>query len=400
MAALLLALAALLLCACAQSAEEASPAAAAEVTPAATETPVPATPCPHPEYRDGVCTSCAQPCVHVWLGGVCTVCGAVCPHTGHDALTHRCLACGLSVSHRYREGRCLRCGTEPPFCRGELGEEYFVPSPEQGSVEAIDFRTAEDPKDQKARSKRALVYLPFGYDAADRETRYDLVIAVHGAGGNEHAMMDKVHIPNGGGEVCFRLIYDRMLCERLCEPFILVSVNTYALVSEECFTDYGVGKLAERLRTLVLPYLVEHYNTYAADPSAEAIRAAREHFGLIGLSNGSLYVLSAGFADNLELFGSYACFSGNYPETAEAVIARLSAPDAAELPLCCFIAGAGTQDHQQERTEKHFERIVDASDTLTRGQNAFHVDVEGGHNWKTWGAETYNALLVMFQNRD
>ena len=146
------------------------------------------------------------------------------------------------------------------------------------------------------------------------------MIALHGAGGDEHGMMDKVHIPNGGDGTCFRLIYDRMLYEKLCEPFILVSVNVYSLVEENSFTGYGEKNLAGRLRTLILPYVAGHYNTYAADPSEEAIRAARAHFGLIGLSNGALYALSAGFADNFELFGNYACFSGNYPETAEVLL--------------------------------------------------------------------------------
>ena len=226
------------------------------------------------------------------------------------------------------------------------------------------------------------------------------MIALHGAGDDEHGMMDKVHVPNDGGNTCFRRIYDRMLYEKRCEPFILVSPNVYALVEENSFTDYGEQKLAERLRTLILPYIVEHYNTWAADASPEAIREARAHFGLIGLSNGSLYALSAGLSDNFELFGSYACFSGNYPETAEAAIARMNEPDAAELPVCCLITGAGTKDFQRENTEKRYDWIVDGCAGLTRGENAFHVDVEGTHNWRAWGVETYNALLVMFQNRD
>jgi enterochelin esterase-like enzyme len=394
-AAALLALALLCLCACGGNAPEPAPAEMPAPEPESTPDP---TPCAHPRYVDGVCTVCGNACPHDWAGGICKLCGNVCPHPEHDERTHLCACCGEYAAHRYRDGRCLRCGAVPPFCTGTLPEAYFAPSPEQGSIETIDFRSAEDPADKKARKKAALVYLPCGYDAADGERRYNVVIALHGAGGDEHGMMDKVHIPNGGDGTCFRLIYDRMLYEKLCEPFILVSVNVYSLVEENSFTGYGEKNLAGRLRTLILPYVAGHYNTYAADPSEEAIRAARAHFGLIGLSNGALYALSAGFADIFELFGTYACFSGNYPETAEAVIARLGAPDAAELPVYCFITGAGTTDFQRENTEKRFDLIADACGGIVRGENAFHVDVEGTHNWKTWGTESYNALLVMFQN--
>ena len=399
-AALLLALALLLLCACAQSAEEAPlDEPPREEPPAAEPTPTVAPACAHPQWIDGVCALCGAVCPHSWQGGVCTVCGVRCPHPRHDPESFACLSCGEKAAHLYSGGCCLRCGESPPFFTDELPERFFSPSPEQGSVEAIDFRTAEDPKDQKAHSKRALVYLPFGYDAADAEARYNVVIGLHGAGDDEHGMMDEVHVPNGGGNTCFRLIYDRMLCERLCEPFIFVSVNVYSLVEEDSFTDYGVGKLTERLEKLILPYLAEHYRTYAADGSPEALREARAHFGLIGLSNGSLYALSAGMANHLELFGNFACFSGNYPETAAAVIRRLNASDSGELPVYCFFTGAGTKDFQRENTQKRFEMILENCPSLAEGENAFHLDVEGTHNWRMWGVETYNALLVMFQNR-
>ena len=403
-AALLLALA-MLLANCALTGRPASPSAA-EVSaapssppaPAPAPTPPPVTPCPHGSWQGGVCADCGERCTHDWQGGVCVICGERCAHERHDPDTRLCLVCGEKLTHLLKEGSCTRCGWVPPFRDESLPEECFAECPEPGTIETIDFRDAEEPTAGKPpKSKKALVYLPYGYDP-EGERRYDLVIALHGAGSDEHGMMDEPHAAVGDG-IGFYRIYDWMICEGLCEPFILVSVNVYSLTEEDSVTDYGVGKLAERFPSLVLPYIVEHYGTFAADSSPEAMRAAREHVGLIGLSNGSLYALSAGMAKNLEYFGGYACFSGNYPENAGAVIERLNAPDAGDWPVYCFLAGAGTKDFQQNNTELRFELLADECSGLERGANAFHVDVEGTHNWHSWGVEVYNALLVLFQNR-
>ena len=34
------------------------------------------------------------------------------------------------------------------------------------------------------------------------------------------------------------------------------------------------------------------------------------------------------------------------------------------------------------------------------GKNAWHVNVEGEHEWKVWFTDMYNALPLMFQETD
>ncbi len=378
---LLLALS-LLLSACAQDAPAPADTPAPSPLETAAPTPPPVTPCPH-----------------AWREGVCALCGAVCPHASHDAESGLCPVCGERVPHLYSAGRCVRCGYEPPFLTEGLPEHYFDECPEQGSVELIDFHVLEDQENRRLRKKPAVVYLPYGYGSAERPGPYNVVIALHGATNNEHSMIDEKH-NSAQRMICLAQIYDWMLYERRCEPFIVVSVSVYSLVEESSFSERGTALLAERLRTLVLPYVVEHYDTPAADASPEALRAARAGFAMIGVSNGSLYTLSAGVAENLEYFGNFGCFAGNYPETAELVLQRLNAPDAAELPVYCFFTGAGEADHQQKNTLKHYELIVDGCPGLSDGANAFHLDVDGAHGWHSWGMNIFNALLVMFQNRE
>ena len=60
-------------------------------------------------------------------------------------------------------------------------EEYFAPSDHPGQVVEItydsrDYTDAAEPAIQKT----AYVYLPYGYDEPDQETRYDVLYLMHG----------------------------------------------------------------------------------------------------------------------------------------------------------------------------------------------------------------------------
>ena len=183
-----------------------------------------------------------------------------------------------------------------------------------------------------------------------------------------------------------------MIEQKICKPCIVVTpvTNTRFLTG----VDGGIFQMREELRDYILPYIVENYSTYAADSSLDAISAAREHFGLGGLSNGALCVFKAGFQYNFPLFGSYAAFSGDYEPWTTA--AAIQSGDFAELPITCFFAGAGTFDGQQENSKVGFNYIVENTDRLVEGENAFYVDVTGGHEWSVWLTDLYNAMQVMF----
>ena len=64
---------------------------------------------------------------------------------------------------------------------GAVPEGYFVPSDHPGQVVEItydsrDYTDAAEPAIQKT----AYVYLPYGYDETDEDTRYDILYLMHG----------------------------------------------------------------------------------------------------------------------------------------------------------------------------------------------------------------------------
>ena len=372
-----------------------APAEEAPIEPTPSVTPAP-TPCVHRVYENGVCVDCGYACPHAWEEGACALCGLGCPHESHEEASGRCTLCGSVVPHRLRGGKCLRCGMTPRFTETPLPESMTQPCPEAGRVETVDLGPYLPREDGRTVSMPAAVYLPYGYDEAG-ERRYNLVIALHGAYSNEHGMIDESHFVKGAGTIRFQDLYDNLIYSREVEPFIVLSLNTCAFAGEEYWTEDGCDTLARELRERVLPFAAEEYHTYAADGSFEALSAARGHIAVVGLSNGSLYALRSALADNLALFGGFGCFSGNYPETTAAVLATLGDPAAEAWPIHCFFTGAGTTDFQQRNTEMRFHEIVEACEGLSEGVNAFHTDIEGAHNWATWGAETVNCLRVLFQ---
>lgn len=69
-------------------------------------------------------------------------------------------------------------------------------------------------------------------------------------------------------------------------------------------------QFVRELREDILPFIVQNYSTYAADGSAEAISAARDHFAYAGLSMGSIYAYNSVMPLCLDLFAWFGCFSG------------------------------------------------------------------------------------------
>ena len=372
------------------------PEASAAPDPAPAPTPEPTSaPCPHPRFENGLCADCGYVCPHAWEGGVCRLCGLVCPHERHEADSLRCARCGERVPHRFEDYRCARCDTAVELSLEEIPERYFTPCPERGRVESLDLRSFLPDDVGGGRAVPALVYLPYGYDESDGPC--NVIVTLHGAGSDEHGMMDELYAI-GGKAFCYRDIYDWMICEGKAQPFVLLSFSTHALTAESLWTASAADELSRALREGILPGLVSRYRSFAASPDPDAIAAARAHFGVVGVSDGSLYALWAALGDNLPLFGSYTCLSANFPETTKKVLERLNAPDAADWPIACFYTGAGRKDFQQENTEKRFYELVDGCGVLREGVNAFHVDVTGYHNWITWGLELCHCLQLMFQD--
>src|SRR5690606_23172539 len=64
----------------------------------------------------------------------------------------------------------------------------------RGTIEKITYMTTN--RDGEPRDKYANVYLPYGYDVADKEKKYNILYVMHGGGGNSDAWLDCCKVKN------------------------------------------------------------------------------------------------------------------------------------------------------------------------------------------------------------
>lgn len=349
--------------------------------------------CPH-DWVDGVCALCRKKCLHQWEDGVCSVCSFKCSHPEHDAESQLCTVCGDKVAHNFVAGRCA-CGAEPLLYSEFLPEEYFAECDEKGAIADVSYYAPYYAFDGEVMVGKIMsVYLPYGYDESEK---YNVMILLHGGNGNNNDWMQSVIEFEDGTNICMRNLYDNMIKDRIIEPMIIVAPYTDSYVFGGGYADTGEPQLGPELRDIILPYIAEHYSTYAENGSVEALSAAREHFGIGGNSNGALYAYSAGLVDNLDLFANFMCLSGS--NNAHGVAEALESEAFVSLPVDYLYAGAGTTDPQNGNAQLGFQYILEETPRLTEGENALYFEINGGHNWKTWSTSFFNAIQLLFPAR-
>lgn len=368
------------------------PTAKPDPTPRPTPTPEPTptpTPCPHLSWENGVCADCGEPCLHVWEKGVCTVCALVCPHEEHDE-DGRCLVCGEAALHRYRDGHCLICGREPDFVTASLPAEAFAPCDEPGRVETHDYRFNYGSGYELDRTMD--IYLPFGYDPAKA---YNVLVLLHGGNGSSHDFtVAEFPDEDQGFTFTMKALYDRMIAEKRCEPLIIVSPYTCIHRDKEYPGYVPDVYFAKELREYILPYVAENYSTWAEGGTEEQLRAARDHFGIGGVSNGSLYAYETGMALCFDLFSQYICLSGSAAPWG--VAECINSEAWRELPIRFYYAGCADEDWQHANSRIGFDVITESTERLTPGENSFYGELHGKHAWSQWAAHMYNALPLVF----
>ena len=163
-------------------------------------------------------------------------------------------------------------------------EEYFEPSDHSGQVVEIayDSRDYTDPA-EPAIQKTAYVYLPYGYDEADRETRYDILYLMHGWTMTAGDFFD----PAQSGIVP---MLDHMIENGDIPPTIVVCATFDAQDRPQSFSR-SVEELSvfhRDLREDLIPYVESRYHTYAEDVTEEGLRASRAHRAFGGFSLGAV----------------------------------------------------------------------------------------------------------------
>lgn len=162
---------------------------------------------------------------------------------------------------------------------------YSTPAERQGTVEWITYNSEDYLNGNAPVQKTAAVYLPYGYDPNDAETRYDILYLMHGWGGSAGEYFQR-----GSSVTSVKNMLDHMIENGEIKPIIAVSATFY---NEHSNRDFGASEDALRefhrdFETYLMPAVEGRYHTYAEDITPEALAASRDHRAFGGFSLGSV----------------------------------------------------------------------------------------------------------------
>lgn len=109
---------------------------------------------------------------------------------------------------------------------------YLKPIEQAGTVTQITYDSKDFVRDESDITKTAYVYLPYGYDENDTETRYNICYLMHGWGGHAGEYFQYANITD---------MLDNMIAKGDIPPTIFVSATFYNDNSDTGFS----GSVAE-----------------------------------------------------------------------------------------------------------------------------------------------------------
>lgn len=382
----------------------AEPTATAAPTPSPTPTPTPEpTPCPHLHWTDGVCDDCGEVCAHPgWEEGRCTVCAMACPHPAHDAETRVCTQCGEVAPHTYLDGVCTMCGAKPVYTDEILPRDLFKACEHKGTVEEVHYTTQdyvnlEYSAQPVVLEKKFYVYLPWGYDPAER---YDVLILLHGMGETDtYWLVDRQDYQYPHEDFVYTTdLLDNLLDMGWCHKMLIVAPTFYRYPDQMGIYNQKQDEqqFLRELREDILPVVLANYPTYAAEPTLEAMAAQRQHFAYAGLSMGSIYAYTTIIPQCLDIFGWYGCFSGSDGNMGQ-LAKVLNAPENADKPIYYFYNSIGSMDGMFYWHHGQYHELIGRTDRLVDGVNACFNEIKGAkHLYTGWATGLYNFLPVLF----
>ena len=282
-----------------------------------------------------------------------------------------------------------------------LPEELLRPAEHHGTVVEEDYPTKDMVSDVPDRiNKDVMVYLPYGYDP---EEQYDVLILLHCAwadhrfwlGQERNYGSDEAPVP-----VSVPNLLDRMIEEGYCRPLIVVSpcIYLYDRQPSNAGNGYDYEQFEQEIGTDFLPWIAENYATYAADGSPEALRAAREHFGMLGASFGAYAEYFCVIGENFDLLAWY-CFCGGGEIEPWHLAECWTENETAELPLRMLYICEGEFDDRYG-PEISYHNLLTFGGHFSEENVKFTLVQGWGHEDHSYLVGLYNSLQMFFRETE
>jgi enterochelin esterase-like enzyme len=280
-----------------------------------------------------------------------------------------------------------------------------TPAQQRGRIESVEYPA---PYESRTVRKRALVYLPAGYDAADRATRYDVLYLMHGAGMNETSFFG-----GSDGSSPFVNLLDHMIEQRLVKPMIVVTPTYYPDARERSMDLHDDGRMdrvfPRELKRALMPAVEREYHTYARTPDAAGFRASRAHRAFGGFSMGAVTTWYA-FIDDLDSFKYFMPMAGDAwviedmggvgaPGRTAAYLADVVRRSGLRKDDFLIAASVGASDgttYQMQPQIREMRKLSDSFDSGSRGNLRYTQDPGGGHDLQSVYNQFYGSIRLFF----
>ena len=264
---------------------------------------------------------------------------------------------------------------------------------EHGTIEEFHYTAINDAGEEY--KKKAMVYLPFGYDPDDKETKYNVLYLMHGGGDTENRYW-------GAG---LDQVLDAMFEKGDCQPCIVVTPNYRAKGYDETMSAKNFYK---ELTGYLIPAFESQYNTYAEDTTPEGIKASRMHRAYGGFSMGacSAWAVFANCLDeiayHMPVSGDCWDVSGSGKNKAEYLADRVSDMGYTADDFYIYASCGDTGDMAYPNMVPQLEAMKELSDTFiycdnfADGNFYYYPNISTGHSIETVNRTVYNALPKFF----
>lgn len=250
--------------------------------------------------------------------------------------------------------------------------------------------------------KRAMVYIPYGYDKNEKRTRYNIFYLMHGYGGSHQTFLGSKMAPR-----TFKNVLDNMMANGDIAPTIVVSL-TYTQSADYYASMDDLGTEAVKEAAQVVE---SKYRTYAKSTDREGLVKSRAHRAIGGFSMGGCSTWMA-LKNNADCFKYYLPISmpmyyddGGYVRSLSMDCARRIAAGANSVrdgKKVYIFAASGSRDFMNKATQKQAEDLTAhrgfklSSGEFDKGNVIFHSWKGHRHSYKASFPYIYNGLIRFF----
>ena len=263
-----------------------------------------------------------------------------------------------------------------------VDSSYYEPAEHQGTLERISYQT-------DSGENEAIVYVPYGYNQHEFDTRYNILYLQHGGGGNEMVYMGDTDSPNK-----LKNMFDHMIENGEIEPMLIVAPHLETEGGYAKALRYAAA-FPEEFEQKLMPEVESKYHTYAEDVTEEGLRASRNHRAFAGFSMGSVTTWEI-FMQSQEYVQYYMPMSGDNSKVLDM--------DASELSENFFIFSAtGTEDFDCTAFTNQIEAMKAKTSLYTykerpeeEGNLMFYLAEGSSHEYEASYEYIYNGLPLFF----